>query len=746
LPTMADVEPGTSSERIDLANVGEFELGRLTIRPSELLVLANGDRRELQPRVMQVLVALAQARPAVVSRDKLIEQCWHGRVVGDDALNRCILSLRHVSKEFTPQPFAIETVPRIGHRLLENGVTQDPATRASKSRRSQLVVLAMLLALIAAAGLFIWQQRRASGAGADPASIAVLPFRNLGSGESYFAEGIGEEIVARLAREPQFRVAGGRSSGQLESDADIREVARRLNVTYLLEGSVRREGDRVRVNADLVRASDGIRLWSDTYDGKLDDIFLIQQRIGEAIAEALRRKLVRRPSLSGPLVTNGEAYNLYLTARGLIKTRNKDVYVTSSNLLRDAIKLDPNYAPAWASLAESISLEDYPDGAEGLIAALPNADRYARHALQLAPNLADGQRVVALLLPYGSPDALSHYRRAVELDPNSAENLIGFGSALGAAGEFDAEMAAYRRARELDSIWYRTTGQLAIRLAETGQRTQAEAIANLGFANNQSNLHIILGRIAAIFGDFSEAGRHWSITARANSPRWSPRARAGVADVRMHVGIDPTPAGYKPGYIRVHQIAEVQTSRGPTTSMWLKRNRNAAAADVYRDDNHMAAKLMLKAGRPQELAAVYDGPVGLLSLRPNTPVRADQLHEAAVVALALKLAGRPADADRLLKQADSRITALYRQRTIPFALDADVAAIRAVQGRRDQALSMLERAVRRGWSDSGNTDLPDIADEPAFRALNGDPRFERIRADLAAHLKRERAEVEKLRI
>jgi hypothetical protein len=180
--------------------------------------------------------------------------------------------------------------------------------------------------------------------------------------------------------------------------------------------------------------------------------------------------------------------------------------------------------------------------------------------------------------------------------------------------------------------------------------------------------------------------------------------------------------------------------------MWLKRNRNAAAADIYRDDNHMAAKLMLKAGRAKELAAMYDGPVGLLSLCRNMPLRVDQLHEAAVVALALRQAGRPADADRLLGQAASRISAVYRQRTIPFALDADVAAIWAVQGRRDQALSMLERAMRRGWTHSDNTDVTDIADEPAFSSLHGQPRFERLRASLAAHLARERAETIQLRI
>lgn len=729
--------------KINLAETSDFDLGNLRVSPARRQVSMAGEFRDLEPKVAQVLIALACASPAVVSRDKLIEQCWDGRIVGDDALNRCILALRHLAKHFSPEPFAIKTVARVGYCLVET--PSESALAAPWWHIRPKVAFAALFVLLLLGGVLAIAVPRLGRVDATPASIAVLPFRNLSAGDPYFAEGVGEEIIGQLAREPQFRIAGRSSSGDLK-DVDFREVGRRLKVEYVLEGSVRRQGDQVRVNSDLVRVSDGMQLWSDSYDGKLDDIFAIQQQIGGAIAGALRRKLIQATRLSGPLVTNGEAYNLYLTARGLIRTRNKDVFVTSSNLLRDAIKLDPNYAPAWASLAESTYLEDFPTGSEGLIAALPTADRYARRALQLAPDLSDGHRVLALLLPYGSPEALAHLRRAVALDPNNAEALIGLGSALGAAGEFDAEMAAYRRARELDPLWFRTTGQLGIRLAETGQRDEAEAIANSGFANNPPNLHILLGRIAWIFGDFSEAARHWAITARANSPRWSPRAQAGVADVRMIVGIDPTPLGYKPGFITVHQSSGVETATPPSLAVWRMRNRNAAAADVYRDDNHMAAKLMLNGGRAKDLAATYDSPVGLLSLRASEPLRADQLHEAAVVALALRKAGRAADSDRLLSKATSTIRTVYRQHTIPLNLDADLAAIWAVQGQRDQALAMLERAMRRGWTDTGNTDLADIADEPAFSSLRGQPRFERIKTGLAAHLARERAETEKLHI
>ena len=144
---------------------------------------------------------------------------------------------------------------------------------------------------------------------------------------------------------------------------------------------------------------------------------------------------------------------------------------------------------------------------------------------------------------------------------------------------------------------------------------------------------------------------------------------------------------------------------------------------------------------------MYDGPVGLLGIRSGEPVRVDQLHEAAVVALAL----RERRARRQTPIGCSRASHLpnrtvYRQGAIPFTLDADVAAIWAVQGRRDQALAMLDRAMRRGWTDSGNTDLSDIDDEPAFRSLHGEPRFVRLRARLAEHLARERAETLQLKI
>jgi DNA-binding winged helix-turn-helix (wHTH) protein len=125
----------------------------LQVFPGELALQSNGTRCELQPRVMQVLVALADARPAVVSREKLIARCWDGRIVGDDALNRCILALRHAAEHFTPRPFEIETVPRVGHRLVENGVAKKAAPPRARLKPWPVAAVAALCCLIVALGL-----------------------------------------------------------------------------------------------------------------------------------------------------------------------------------------------------------------------------------------------------------------------------------------------------------------------------------------------------------------------------------------------------------------------------------------------------------------------------------------------------------------------------------------------------------------------------------------------------------------
>lgn len=709
----------------------------MRVLPSERAVILDGQRRELQPRVMQVLVALAKARSQVVSRDRLIELCWDGRVVGDDALNRCILALRHLAQDFAPPPFAIETVPRVGHRLVADGAADNPEPQARPRAQWRLAALTALLLAVLAAGILLWQQRSAAP---EPASIAVLPFRNLSTGDPYFAEGVGEEILGQLAREPQFRVAGHASSSQFGKSPDVREVARRLDVSYVLEGSVRRQGDRVRVSASLVSGRDGTQLWSDSYDGSLDDIFGIQREIGSAIAGALRRKLVRPPPLAGPLVTKGEVYDLYLTARGLLRTRDRRVGPTAAGLLRDALNIDPGYAPAWASLAEAAQFSGALGDNERYARAI-HARAYARRAIQLAPDLAQAHRVYGQFYGYGSAESLAHLRRAAELDPRDPENLVALSEAYGAVGEFEQQQAMCRQAHQVDPLWFRTVGCQGILAAEMGDRAEAEAIARRDFRDMAIQQDLQLGRIAWIVGDFSEAYRRWEMIVRSGSPRWSERVKVSMDDTAFLLGLRAAPPADIPQPIWSRRAWPVRMEKAPPPAVWRLRNGDPVRAEVYRLDNLVAAKLMLSSGRVGELAATFRGETGLLGIRRGRPVRVDQIDAAPLVTLALRGGGDSAEAERILREAEAAVRAVYARGRVPFWFDADAAALFAVRGRTNEALAALERALGRGWTHSGPSDLGDLNSEPAFEALRGHPRFRWIAARIAAHYARERVEL-----
>ena len=734
---MGVIKPGLSVERINLANEADFDLGPMRVKPSERAVELNGGRQELQPRVMQVLVALAAARPAVVSRDKLVEQCWDGRIVGDDALNRCILALRHLAQEFTPPPFVIETVPRVGHRLVEGqGEGATAAAKSAATNRWRLPAAALAI-LVAAGGLFFWQQ---TSVGPDPASIAVLPFRNLSAGDPYFAEGIGEEIMGQLAREPEFRVAGSASAAQFSGPADPRKVGRVLGVDYILEGSVRSDQGRLRVSAALVKTSDGMRLWSETYDRKIENVLEIQTAIGQAVANGLSRKLVNART---PRPINGEAYALYLNARGLIRSGNPQSGRDAIPLLQEAIRLDPRFAPAWSSMGEAMHLDGRTKDIEGLIAVLPRAQNVARRALQIDPNDSAAHGVLADLLGSDTPEGLAHLKRAAELDPRSGQGQLWRGAAHYISGEYSEGLAAYERALQIDPLWANPVRVMVDIHSGLGDRRAAEAVARRGFVDDPMLQEFAIARAAWLTGDFSEAARRWSIIAKQPSSRWSSPAKLSLEDVQYLLKLSHLRPSrpLRPGIGQNRQGPRVWMDAAPSVTEWQSRNRSSAAALVNHDLNVVAAKRMLQAGRARELVATYYRPAGLLYMRPGVPVGVCDLHEAPLVALALRQAGRTKEAQTLVAEADRLIRTVYaRGATVPTWFEADAAALWAVQGNAARAISALERSFRRGYVHSGRTDLPTLAEEPAFQSLRGNRSFEALLEKYRAHYARERQE------
>ena len=255
-----------------LANEPEFELGGLKVRPSTREVVCPTATELLEPRVMQVLVALAGRRGAVVSRGDLVQTCWDGKAVGDDAINRCIQALRRLAQ--ARGGFSIHTVKQVGYRL-----------------------------------------DAVAGGEASVPILAVLAFDNL-SGDPdmvWFSDGLSVEIIQTVAQGADLRVIGHGSSFRFRgADKASRDVAAQLGATHVLDGAVRRAGSRLRVSANLADGSSGITLWSMTFEREITDVFAVQDEIAGAAAAALRSAFapVQPRAAIDPAI-----YDLYLRAR-----------------------------------------------------------------------------------------------------------------------------------------------------------------------------------------------------------------------------------------------------------------------------------------------------------------------------------------------------------------------------------------------------------------------------------------------
>ena len=441
---MNEIWPQLGATRIDLAEEQDFAVGEMHVSPASLTAEQDGERAELQPRVMQVLVALVRANSTVVSRDKLVDLCWDGRIVGDDALNRCILALRHLAQRFTPAPFVIETVPRVGHRLVECAgiVTAGESDSPGVNRRA--VLAGGGVATAAVAGIAGWRVFN-SGAGSPSGSIAVLPFANLtgDSSQGYFSDGIAEELRNALSRISGLKVVG-RTSSEAVRENDAKIAARKLGVWNVLTGSVRQSSSTIRVSAQLVDGHDGVEKWSENYDRAPGDAIKIQTEIAESVANALRITLgvAGRAALAVGGTANPQAQELVFRSRNVANRGGAADLKAALVLVDQAIALDPHYAEAVVQKALLLNsyANSYSQGTEQLFALRAEALRWGNRAYVLAPDFAGAPHALAEinrnLLKLRT--ALAEYRRALRLAPGAAaiiRDYAEFLSCLGRAGE-----------------------------------------------------------------------------------------------------------------------------------------------------------------------------------------------------------------------------------------------------------------------------------------------------------------------
>ena len=296
-----------------------------------------------------------------------------------------------------------------------------------------------------------------SSAGAKPASIVVLPFANMSSDpeNEFFADGITEEIINALAQIEQLRVAARTSAFSFKGkQIDLRAVGESLNVTTILEGSVRKSGNRVRITAQLINVADGYHLWSERYDRGLEDIFEVQDEIAKTIANRL--KVTLRGERQEPLVKAGtknlEAYQIYLKGLYYMNKRTPDGFMEAVEYFQKAIEKDPGYAIAYTGLAESYTqaafINVFPPKE-----LMPKAKAAATKALELDDTLADPHVALGYAgfgYDWDWTAAGKHFERSVELNPRGVPYHMYFPLYLGSLGKFEEALAVANRAVELD--------------------------------------------------------------------------------------------------------------------------------------------------------------------------------------------------------------------------------------------------------------------------------------------------------
>jgi eukaryotic-like serine/threonine-protein kinase len=335
-----------------------------------------------------------------------------------------------------------------------------------------------------------------------PASVAVLPFTDLSQrrDQDYFCDGLAEELINAMSKVKGLRVASRTSSFRFRGQAgDIREIGTRLGVSHVLEGSVRRESDHLRVTAQLVNSADGYHLWSDRYDRELKDIFAVQDEISQAVVSALREKLVGAPA--GQLVTrateNPEAYDLYLKGRYHWSRWRADAMSTAAELFERATVKDPNYAAAWAGLADASALLCHWTTAPRDVWA--KAKRAALTALELDPDLPEGHSALGTILSFYEWDwqgAERALRRAIQLNPASAVARTWYGAHLTAVGSLDESRVQYQQAAAIDPLAIFSHGPLAVTYyyLREYERAIRELEMTLDFDPTHPQAYMYLGR------------------------------------------------------------------------------------------------------------------------------------------------------------------------------------------------------------------------------------------------------------
>jgi TolB-like protein/DNA-binding winged helix-turn-helix (wHTH) protein/Tfp pilus assembly protein PilF len=486
-----------------------FRFGDYESRSRTRELYVRGSKLKIRPQPLRVLNLLLSRAGDVVTREELRRELWSSEIFVDfeHVLNTSIKEIRAVLSDSATEPRYVETLPKLGYRFIApvekiepmsdaaaqaaatpSGAAENPTASSlpptstgdpeaaetvttAERPNTRYALAAILLAMLLTGGLiaaYRWTHAPAKRTEtvASRAMIAVLPFKNLtgDASQEYFSDGLTEEMIAQLGRiDPQhLGVIAGTSVMHYEnSAAPLEQIARELGVQYVLEGSVRREADKVRITAQLIQLSDQTHLFSREYDRQLDSVLSVQAEIAREISDEIQSALGQRSAGVQQAVVvipaapkSYEAYDDYLKGRYFWNKRTPAGFKAAAEYFQQSIAKDPAYARAYAGLADTYALM-----AEYYVAppaeVIPKARAAALKALNLDDQLAEAHASLALIAQnydWDWPTAEKEFRRAIELDPNYATGHHWYAEHLAFEGRFDEAFAEMNRALQLDPL------------------------------------------------------------------------------------------------------------------------------------------------------------------------------------------------------------------------------------------------------------------------------------------------------
>jgi len=475
------------------SNEHHYQFGPFRVDPVKRLLLKEGQTVPLPAKAFDTLLLLLKNRGQVVERADLMARLWPDTFVEEINLNVHISALRKALGENPTEHRYIVTIPRRGYSfvaqvsMIENGDnatstlpesslmddTLSPSVSISEDRSMivdqaqgnlsrwsrRAILYSSLLILIASALIYFWTSSTPKDPGAGPSTktIAVLPFKQLSSDEEYFGVGIADALITKLSNIKSLTVRPTSAVLRYNTEeADSLRAGRELKVEVVLEGKIQREGERIRVTVQMLRASDGESVWAEAFDESFTNIFSVQDSISRRVAEAVSARLnpEEKELLAKRYTENTQAYRAYIKGRYFWNKRTAEGLMKAIEHFNQAIELDPAYALAYSGLADSYVLSSIYGGADAKD-SLPKARTAAIKALEIDDSLAEAHTSLAYVKTRYEWDwagAEREFRRAFDLNPNYATAHQWYGEYLMLVGKADEAVAEMERAMELDPL------------------------------------------------------------------------------------------------------------------------------------------------------------------------------------------------------------------------------------------------------------------------------------------------------